>query len=384
MAQDAAKRGQEVYTAQKCQVCHPSPARAARRSPLDGVGAKLADDIRQWITHPADAAAKAKSTKKPPMQDKARHAAGWRHRCSGRMHAELEVKSSLRRFCNPPQRIPVTQRDALLRHPLAIAGAVITTVSAVLFIALVIAMLAGWLNNLYAGLVVFLAIPAAFVIGLLLIPLGMRLQRRKLLRDPNADVDWPVLDFRRAEVRSYVPSLPGPHGRQRRDCLAGGARHPALDGITELLRAGVPHPMHPQFTALQNASHARVACVECHIGEGARGFVRAKLSGVRQLVHVATNSFPRPIPPGAEMPPGAQAQTCAKCHQPGRVVGDRIRVIREYADDEGNAETITVLQMHLSASSSVARVRSTGTLIRPSESSTSRQIRRARQFRTSR
>jgi mono/diheme cytochrome c family protein len=72
-AQDAAqiKRGQEVYTAQKCQVCHSVAGKGGKASPLDGVGGKLsADDIRQWITHPKDAAAKAKSTKKPPMQDK--------------------------------------------------------------------------------------------------------------------------------------------------------------------------------------------------------------------------------------------------------------------------------------------------------------------------
>jgi mono/diheme cytochrome c family protein len=72
-AQDAAqiKRGQEVYTAQKCQVCHSIAGKGGKASPLDGVGAKLsADDTRQWITHPKDAAAKAKSTKKPPMQDK--------------------------------------------------------------------------------------------------------------------------------------------------------------------------------------------------------------------------------------------------------------------------------------------------------------------------
>jgi mono/diheme cytochrome c family protein len=70
-AQDAVKRGQEVYTAQKCQVCHSVAGKGGKASPLDGVGAKLsADDIRQWITHPKDAAAKAKSTKKPPMQDK--------------------------------------------------------------------------------------------------------------------------------------------------------------------------------------------------------------------------------------------------------------------------------------------------------------------------
>ena len=69
-AQDA-KKGQEVYTAQKCQVCHAIAGKGGKASPLDGVGAKLtADDIRQWITHPKEAAAKAKSTKKPPMPSK--------------------------------------------------------------------------------------------------------------------------------------------------------------------------------------------------------------------------------------------------------------------------------------------------------------------------
>ena len=72
-AQDAAaiKKGQDVYTAQKCAVCHSIAGKGGKASPLDGVGAKLsADDIRQWITHPKDAAAKAKSTKKPPMPGK--------------------------------------------------------------------------------------------------------------------------------------------------------------------------------------------------------------------------------------------------------------------------------------------------------------------------
>jgi mono/diheme cytochrome c family protein len=72
-AQDEAKikRGQEVYTAQKCQMCHVIAGKGNKANPLDGVGAKLsADDIRQWITHPADMTAKAKSTKKPPMPNK--------------------------------------------------------------------------------------------------------------------------------------------------------------------------------------------------------------------------------------------------------------------------------------------------------------------------
>ncbi len=68
---DAVKKGQAVYTAQKCQMCHGIAGKGNKNNPLDGVGAKLsADDIRHWLTHPTEAAAKAKSTKKPPMPDK--------------------------------------------------------------------------------------------------------------------------------------------------------------------------------------------------------------------------------------------------------------------------------------------------------------------------
>jgi mono/diheme cytochrome c family protein len=69
-AQDA-KRGQEVYNAQKCSICHSIAGKGGKASPLDGVATKLsAADIREWITHPVDAAAKHKSTKKPLMPNK--------------------------------------------------------------------------------------------------------------------------------------------------------------------------------------------------------------------------------------------------------------------------------------------------------------------------
>jgi mono/diheme cytochrome c family protein len=69
-AQDA-KRGQEVYAAQKCQMCHAIAGKGNKSNPLDGVGAKLsAEDIKRWITHPAEMTAKTKSTKKPPMPAK--------------------------------------------------------------------------------------------------------------------------------------------------------------------------------------------------------------------------------------------------------------------------------------------------------------------------
>lgn len=73
LAQDAAqvKKGQQVYTAQKCQTCHSIAGKGNAKNPLDGVGTKLsAEDIKQWILDPKGMAAKAKSTKKPVMTAK--------------------------------------------------------------------------------------------------------------------------------------------------------------------------------------------------------------------------------------------------------------------------------------------------------------------------
>jgi hypothetical protein len=251
----------------------------------------------------------------------------------------------------------VTRSEALSRDPLAIAGVVLTTASAVVFIALVIAMLAGMLENPYAGLVVFIAIPAVFVVGLLLIPLAAWRQGRALRRNPHAAANsgWPVVDFRIPSVRRatllialltavnvVIILLAGYGGLHAMESpgFCGQACHT---------------PMHPQFTALQNGAHGHIACVSCHVGTGAAGFVRAKLAGARQLLDVTTNAYPRPITQNARLPEGQQARNCVRCHQPWRPVGDRIRVIREYADDEKNTETMTVLQMHLGASTASAR-----------------------------
>ena len=71
--QDAAlvKKGQEVYAAQKCSVCHSIAGAGKKTSPLDGVGKKLsADEIRDWIVKPAEMTKKTNSTKKPVMPNK--------------------------------------------------------------------------------------------------------------------------------------------------------------------------------------------------------------------------------------------------------------------------------------------------------------------------
>ena len=238
------------------------------------------------------------------------------------------------------------RRDAL-SHPLAIAGVMVATASAAVFVALLIAMFAGLLRNPYAGLVVLVVIPAVFMVGVVLVATGIWLRRRALKRDPSAVDDWPVVDFRHVAVRRTTLLITALAAVNVVIILVAGygtlhwMESPGFCGQT------CHTPMQPQYMAWRNASHARIDCVSCHVGDGTDAFVRSKLAGVRQLVSVAVNSYARPIAPGAEMPPGAQARTCDSCHRPERASGDRIRVVREYADDEANTETITVLRMHV-------------------------------------
>ena len=67
-AQDV-KRGEAVYAAQKCAMCHSLDGKGQAKGPLDGVGSKLTtDEIREWIVNPAEMTKKTKATRKPLMR----------------------------------------------------------------------------------------------------------------------------------------------------------------------------------------------------------------------------------------------------------------------------------------------------------------------------
>jgi nitrate/TMAO reductase-like tetraheme cytochrome c subunit len=96
--------------------------------------------------------------------------------------------------------------------------------------------------------------------------------------------------------------------------------------------------MEPEYTAYKQSIHARVSCVECHIGPGADWFVKAKITGMRQLWAVAVNSYKTPIKtPLHDLRPAQD--TCEHCHWPGRFSGSVERVITHYAKDDENTPT---------------------------------------------
>ena len=68
-AQDAKAKGEELFTSQKCTLCHSVGAKGNKKGPLDDVASKLsAAEIREWITDAKGMTAKTKATRKPEMK----------------------------------------------------------------------------------------------------------------------------------------------------------------------------------------------------------------------------------------------------------------------------------------------------------------------------
>jgi mono/diheme cytochrome c family protein len=70
VAQDAnVAKGVQVFTDQKCSMCHSVGDKGNKKGPLDKVGSTLSpDEIRQWIVNAKEMSEKTEATRKPPMK----------------------------------------------------------------------------------------------------------------------------------------------------------------------------------------------------------------------------------------------------------------------------------------------------------------------------
>ena len=239
---------------------------------------------------------------------------------------------------------------SLFRNAVTIAGAVFASFGAVLFLLVFAIDLFGYHRHPYIGIIFFIIIPAVFVFGLLLIPVGLLLERRRLAQGRPSSLHWPRIDFNNPRHRSVafgvaVLTLVN-------IVIVSAATYRGVEYIDSVEFCGqVCHEvMQPEFVAYQDGPHSRVTCVQCHIGSGAPWFVRSKLSGTRQVFAVLLNSHARPIPSPVENLRPAR-DTCEQCHWPEKFHGDKVGVIREFAEDEGNTETKTTLQVHVGGGS---------------------------------
>jgi nitrate/TMAO reductase-like tetraheme cytochrome c subunit len=198
----------------------------------------------------------------------------------------------------------------------------------------------------YLSILFFLILPVVFVLGLLLIPLGVWLRRRKLRRLNQLPSEYPKIDFRsstlrRALVLVVVLTLVN-------FAILGAASYKGVEYMDSAQFCGQTcHTvMEPEYTAYVNSPHSRLSCVECHIGPGAPWFVKAKISGLRQVVAVAFKTYERPIPsPVHDLRPARD--TCEHCHWPQKFTGDRFLMRTKYADDEKNTPSTSILLLKI-------------------------------------
>ncbi len=198
----------------------------------------------------------------------------------------------------------------------------------------------------YFGILAYLILPVVFVLGLILIPVGIMWKRRRQRAAGQLPSAFLPLSFRNPQLRRLLIFI---GVTTFANVIIGGQfTYSAVNYMDSVSFCGrTCHTvMQPEFTAYQNSPHSRVACVNCHIGPGAGWFVRSKLSGVGQVFAVAFNSYPRPIPaPVHNLRPSRE--TCEVCHWPQVYGGERLKVIPKYAEDEANTATKTVLLLHV-------------------------------------
>jgi hypothetical protein len=233
------------------------------------------------------------------------------------------------------------------QNPITLTGAVLTTSAAITLLCFwVFELLKGGPSHPYAGIIFFLILPGVFVLGLLLMPLGGLLRRYRLRREGKLPHVYPTLDLHRPMLRRaliWVVALTFANV-----AIMGTASYKAVEHMDSPQFCGQTcHTvMAPEFTAYLNSPHSRVACVDCHIGSGAPWFVRAKISGVRQLFAVALKTYSRPIPsPVRNLRPARE--TCERCHWPEKFTGDKFLVKTKYGDDEQNTPATSVLLLKI-------------------------------------
>ncbi len=233
---------------------------------------------------------------------------------------------------------------------LAMVGSGMALSFAVMIVsALAIHLIAASLNqplNPYFDLVGFLVLPGFFTLGLALIVAGRVLENRRLSRGEPQQL---ARHFDAAAIQRRAVLLTG--GTLVAVVILSVFSYQAYHFTdsprfcTELCHT----VMRPEAAAYRRSPHARVECVSCHIGPGASWFVRAKLSGLRQVYAVATHTYSTPIPtPVAKLRPAQE--TCEVCHWPSRFQGPQLRVRQHFEPDRDNTATTTAMILKIGGS----------------------------------
>ena len=103
------------------------------------------------------------------------------------------------------------------------------------------------------------------------------------------------------------------------------------------------HTMPPEYTSYLTSPHARIDCVDCHIG---KGFIATRITrkagDLKHVTKTIFHDYEFPIRAHDLQP---ARETCELCHLPEKFSDDSLREIQRYKNDVDNTPISTYLTM---------------------------------------
>jgi hypothetical protein len=226
-------------------------------------------------------------------------------------------------------------------NPVSLIGAVIVLFNIGFIIFLSVVDTLSSREHPYADLVIWLILPALVLLGVILIIVGVRRERRREREGKGAERRM-VVDFNDSKHRKTVVYLLT--GFLLLSLLYAFAGYKAYEFTESVTFCGMCHRV--QGAELQSHAywvHAEIACVYCHVGPGAKYFLLYKLRGTRELFDYIFDKYPRPIPTPIEDLRPAEA-VCEHCHGPKYQINQRLESRTYFLTDKQNTRgTINLL-----------------------------------------
>ena len=239
---------------------------------------------------------------------------------------------------------------------LSATGLILTVNCILLIVILFIISLSVGGSNTYLGIFIYILLPTIMVIGLILIPLGMLFNRRKASRLPDTGLKWPVFDMNNKRHRTSLILVSTFTLVFLLVSAMGSYQAYHYTESVEFCGKLCHRVMEPEYVTYLNSPHARVRCVECHVGEGASWYVKSKLSGLYQVYSVLFNKYSRPIAtPIKDLRPARE--TCEKCHWPQKFYERKLRNQRVFLTDSSNTQWNIAMMMKIGPSFSAHGLR---------------------------
>ncbi len=224
---------------------------------------------------------------------------------------------------------------SLLRNYISLSGLVLAAVALANIILLFIIDITAAQPSPYTGILAYMVLPVFLALGLLLVFFGMWRERKRRLEAVPGTPILPHIDLNQPGQRARLAFFLGFSAVFVLLSAVGSYRAYEFTDSTTFCGELCHTVMHPESVAHDHSAHARVSCVECHVGSGASWYVKSKLSGARQVFKTVLNTYPRPIEsPVANLRPASQ--TCEQCHWPRRFWGAQLKVFNHFASDENN------------------------------------------------